>query len=303
MKGRRRVVRLGGKVAQLTSQDPADHLALSRGPGDARLASVAAMVDQDLGQVGQPRHRRRPGPQLEILGEVERRIVAQAVRAHEGGAHHHRRVHEGRPKEERGGHVVRVGPVADVTRSKAWRGKPDRSRPRAADADAGIPLEELDLTGQPGRVADVVGVHPGDEGATDQVEPLVQGGADPPMAGLADETDTRIAERPDDRHAVVGGTVVDDDELEVGQGLDEHALDGRGQMRGAVQDGHEDADPRQWHAGESGARRPRLATADTLPCPAAERCSPRHHPGRRPVRRPSGDRTATLTRVTGARSS
>ena len=65
-----------------------------------------------------------------------------------------------------------------------------------------------------------------------------------------DEPDARIAKRFDLRGAVVGRSVVEDQELEIAPRLREHALDRRAQPASAVVDAHQHRDARRAHGGK-----------------------------------------------------
>ena len=53
-----------------------------------------------------------------------------------------------------------------------------------------------------------------------------------------------VGERADDFRRLVGRRVVDHDQLEIGERLPEHALDGGRQIAGVIVDGQEDRDER-----------------------------------------------------------
>jgi len=85
----------------------------------------------------------------------------------------------------------------------------------------------------------VVSVHPRDELATGQQQPLVQGRHQSPIRS-ADEVDPRIlfGIPLEDLGRAVGRAVVDDQELEVGLRLRQNALDGLGHVTLRVVDRH-----------------------------------------------------------------
>jgi hypothetical protein len=89
----------------------------------------------------------------------------------------------------------------------------------------------------------VVGVHPGDVRAAGEAQGLVQG---PGVAGVgpADQADAGVAAGQflEDRAAAVGGTVIDDDELEVAEGLRQDALGRLAHVRLAVEHWHANGD-------------------------------------------------------------
>ncbi len=87
---------------------------------------------------------------------------------------------------------------------------------------------------------DVVAVGDGDPGAAGGVQGAVAGGGRPLVGMLDQDVDPRVGprQRLGDVGAVIGGGVIDQDQLPVGQGLALKRSDGLSQMARAVVVGH-----------------------------------------------------------------
>jgi hypothetical protein len=112
----------------------------------------------------------------------------------------------------------------------------------AQQGQAGVGLQVVDLALEAGGVAEVVGVEPGDVGGAGQGQGNVEGRGEAEITGIGVQAQARIADGLEESAGAVGGGVVDDDELEVGQGLGKDAGDGVENVGPLVVGGDDDGD-------------------------------------------------------------
>ena len=103
-------------------------------------------------------------------------------------------------------------------------------------------MQEVNLRFEALGQRDVVSIHQGDVLAARLCQARVQCAGPPAVDPMLEKADALIALRiiADDLCRVVLRPVIDDDELEVAEGLRQDAVDGFGQVRFAIVDGHED---------------------------------------------------------------
>ena len=158
-----------------------------------------------------------PRPEVVILGLTVGRVVAQVMRLqHVAGDDH--RVVEGRrgkqrPPPKRNGSAVeqvnlaRGAVVIDVEHA------------RADEADIDFRAQEGQAALEPVRKRRVVGVHSRDVAPAGLVERTIERSREAELLVVAEDADAQIAERRQGLGSAVGGAVVDDDELEIGDRL------------------------------------------------------------------------------------
>jgi hypothetical protein len=116
---------------------------------------------------------------------------------------------------------------------------------RTADnRNARLLLDALDLPLQSVGDGDVVRVEARDVTTLRDVEPAVQRRRQTGLLGIAHHVQAGIADLGEQLRRRIGRSVVDDDQLEVGQRLSEHALHRLADEAGVVVDGHEHGDER-----------------------------------------------------------
>ncbi len=113
----------------------------------------------------------------------------------------------------------------------------------ADDADLGILVKRRHLSLEPVRMAEVVGIEPGDESAAGDAAAVFER-RDQTTGGATLEADASVRETEgvDHRRSRVGRAVVDREQFPVRPRLDEQALDRRPQRPGRVPEGHHDRD-------------------------------------------------------------
>ena len=127
----------------------------------------------------------------------------------------------------------------------------DDPNPASHHVDVRLP-EEVELFLEPFRVGKIIGIHPGDYRSTGLVGAPVGGGTDAAWF-LLDQSESWIIDLPDDLGGVVGGTVVDDDQLQFTMGGAEDGAGGPLDGRGGITRGQHHGEGRWRHAlGEAG---------------------------------------------------
>src|SRR5690606_12830556 len=111
---------------------------------------------------------------------------------------------------------------------------------RPAEPDLGMRVQESNLRLEAAGKRFSVRVHAGDIFPPGGRKSPVEGRHEPEIAGIADQSDARIRVAFDDLCRAVRGPVVDDDELEVGEGLTENAVDRVAQEGRGVERRHDD---------------------------------------------------------------
>ena len=116
-------------------------------------------------------------------------------------------------------------------------------------ADAGMGVEKPDLTSKAFGQGNVVTVHAGDERGLCQADHVVEAD-DQTRVCLVDRFDSRIemGESIDDRARFIGRSIVNDQKLEVGEGLRQNAFNGVRQIGCIVINAHGDADAGKDHS-------------------------------------------------------
>src|SRR5581483_2478099 len=130
----------------------------------------------------------------------------------------------------------------------------DRVHPGAHEAHARFGVEDLDLPCEPRRQAGIVSVEACDVLAARLAESPVEGRDLSEVALVAKDADALVSEPLDDRYRPVGARVVDEEQLEVGEGLVENALNRFADVRLAVAHGQQNRDLRR-HAAARRRRR------------------------------------------------
>jgi len=110
--------------------------------------------------------------------------------------------------------------------------------------DAGVRLEPGNLQPQSVRERDVVGVQARDVATLRRLEAAIERRRQTGPLVVAHQLEPRVGDTRQDLGRCIGRGVVDDDELEVRQGLTEHAVDRFPDKAGVVVDGHQDGDER-----------------------------------------------------------
>lgn len=138
--------------------------------------------------------------------------------------------------------------VAGVVGPRASRPavRVDRREIAAGDADLGVRLHELDLPLESIGFGNVIGVHARDQRCLGAIEPAVGRGANA-ASRLAENDQPGVVVAGEQLDAAVVRAVVDDDQLDVAQGLAENAVDRRAQIGRRVAARHDDADARFLH--------------------------------------------------------
>jgi hypothetical protein len=196
-----------------------------------------AVAQQRFGNVGERRHETQADPQPQVL----RRKVTFGIP--DPGALEQRTAHEGGRVADRGiAQQVRNLDVFAVLRMAIRAVDPaEHGEPCAAHAHVRTRIHELDLPGEALGQRHVVGIHARDVLAAALGKPAVQGLRDADVGRVLEDADTRIAPRVlvQDLEAPVGRSVIDDDELEIGEALFEHAVDRFVQERHGIQHRHQ----------------------------------------------------------------
>ena len=209
----------------------------------ARHAGRHLAIDQQtLGQIGDGTVTGQTRPQLVVLGGLTLpvgRIATDGLDARL--AHHHRAVHERVVEQQL---ELQRGVIAGMIVHPAGRGiaGPDLG-PGAEQPASGVCLQIGDLTGEALGMAEVILILPGNQRPPRQRDAAVQRCREAGIF-LVVQADARILEPFEHRGRIVAGTVVDEDQLEIAEGLRQHAVDGPPDICGAVVDRQHHTD--QW---------------------------------------------------------
>ena len=114
---------------------------------------------------------------------------------------------------------------------------PDRGDRRSRSDSSELGFEPL---GQ----GDIVRVEPGDVSALGLVEATVQRRGEAELLLVADHPEPRVLDSGEDCGRLVRRSVIDHDQLEVVDGLPQHAFDGHGEEARVVMDREENRDQR-----------------------------------------------------------
>ncbi len=166
-----------------------------------------------------------PRPQVVVLALLEARVVAERVPVEQLAVDQHRRVVEGRAEEGAPTHLAglhghRVRPAHPARFVELQDGGAD-------DADRRRRAQAGELALEPPRKRHVVRVEPRDVAPACLVETAVQRAREPGRRVVSEHAEPRVHEPGEDLRRRVGRRVVDDEHLEIGEGLAESALDGR----------------------------------------------------------------------------
>ena len=146
---------------------------------------------------------------------------------------------EERPPATRGStsveevHAPRLAVVVDV----------EDARPGEAHSTSRV--EEREAAREPVRERSIVGVHSRDVAPASLVESPIQGARETELLVVSQHAHAGIVERVEHGVRAVSRGVVDDDQLEVGDGLPEDALKCGAHERPSVVHGDEDGDERR----------------------------------------------------------
>jgi hypothetical protein len=207
----------------------------------ADAAEVLAVVEKNVGEVGEPSHFGEAEEEVEIFeGGV---LLAIAPDLLDGAAaHDDGRVDDGPASVEVGGVDRSVIKLVDPGADGEVVGVDEENA--GADEDVvRVGVEEGDLFFQAVGEREVVGIHAGDEFALALRKAVVEGAHDAGIgAGVDVEAGISFSQGVEDVERFVGGSVVDGDDLEVREGLGKNALDRAAEVRLGVVHGNEDGD-------------------------------------------------------------
>ena len=196
-----------------------------------------------LGEVRTLAAGQQPGPQLIVLALGVRRVITQLSAVDAVAIHQHRRVEERRAEQRQ---------PADA--HGAWRVAVERSRPaRRIEIEHGgtdncrvctVALHSLELAREAFGQRNVVGVETGDVASACFGEPAVERGGQSRLLVVREHAKARVADCREQPRRLVRGSVVDDDQLQVVDGLAQDALHGLAEEARVVVDGQKDGDER-----------------------------------------------------------
>ena len=203
---------------------------------------MPAVVDERLGDVRDLPAAADPKPQVPVAAAAEG-LVEEPHPLETSAPHHHRGREDGvsqkQPLEELPAECSRIRPA----RYGRPDGLPCQGPPVGMDeARLLIGFEQRDLAGKLLRVPPVVGIEKGDVLAVGFLNGPVARGAKTPVGVL--HIKDALSEAGGDGRSVIGGAVVDDDDLDVRVGLGEDAFDGLGEIPTVVVAGNDGRDSR-----------------------------------------------------------
>ena len=219
-----------------------------------------AVLAIEVGQPGQDpvdtAARQQAGDQVVIFRHAQRRIVANPARAQRARSDHGLEKAQGRTaaaEQAVGAHKGREidRPVAERVEMTA-RQQPMRPDRRIVVKDEDVVCNHVGVAGRLQHafealgMKNVVGIDDREPLASCPIECAVAGGSWPCIQFTHDDAHAGVPFRPaaSDRNAVVGRSVVADDQLEIANALSQHRSDGVRQEARAVVVGHDDADDR-----------------------------------------------------------
>ena len=205
----------------LTERHATLALALKLRPSRGRLRLVLPIQNERIGDVVSVGDGEQPRPQVVVLAFAERRVVAQPVGVEHGTIDDDRGMEERRREERRPSHGRRSGRHA-MDRPEAFVGvEVDHRRPH--DRRRRLRSDPLDDPAEPVGPCHVVGVHPCEQRAARLVEADVERARESQRLLVSHDTEAAIVDRVEHCASAVARAVVDDQELEVGVRLAEHA--------------------------------------------------------------------------------
>ena len=219
-----------------------------------RLASggqplgVDPVAGQRLGEVGRPGDLEQGVPQIVVLGDqLVLEVAADLVEevAPEG----HRRVEERAVEQDGPADLqVRLGHRPDAVLVVRLVDQRDRAPDQA---EAGVGVEGRDEPADVRWLRDVVRVQPGDDLSARGGDAAVGRGGRADVHMVGEDEDARVAQCDRLEDLAAAGRVVDDDQLEVGVLLREHAVHRLVEEAEVGPDGHHDRDTRTVHQARS----------------------------------------------------
>lgn len=209
--------------------------------------------DQHAGDVRQGEMFGATLPHSEILCVRMPWVIAQTVVGQLREPEHHGGMDQRAPEQQPRPDFLRIhgrtdkGPVPVAANDAS---------PRAAYPDFRIPVQESNLPLEASRQAHVVGIHAGDVIAPREGKAPVERIYQAEVAVIHDDPHAGIPVRAKRRESPIGGTVVDRQQFEIGEGLAEDAPDGFVEVYPPVVDGKKNRDSRAAHTRthESGSR-------------------------------------------------
>ena len=182
-----------------------------------------AVEHERLGDVGAVGMREQARPEVVVLALLEAGVVAELLRVEQVAIEDDARMEERRAEEQVPAHLrVRLGHQVDSSRAAVLV---DLEHARADDADRSL-AQSRELALETVWQGDVVRVEPGEIAAASVLDRPVQRGGQAEPLRVRQDDETRVVDRREHLGRGVGRGVVDDDELELRDGLVEDALDG-----------------------------------------------------------------------------
>ena len=234
---------VGHVAADLAYRDPPLELTLEVPASARRLPGVDAVEDERLSDVVAVRDREQPRPQVVVLALGELRVVAKLVPGKGLPVEEHAWVEEGRREERSPADCVRARRHEVETPDAVAVVEIEDAAPYDRDGRARPHPRELAL--EPPRHGDVVCVETRDVPATDLLEAPVQRGREAELSVVSEDDESRVVDRAENVRRPVRRGIVDDDELELGNGLPEHAPHGHAQEALGVVSGEEHGNERR----------------------------------------------------------
>ena len=233
----------GCNPTDLAQRDLALKRLLQPGAAQRGLPGMHPLEHERLGEVRSLAAGQQPGPQLVVLALGVRRVITQLSAVDVVAIHQHRRVEERRaeqrqPADARGACRVAVKRARPAGRIEIEHGGTDNCRAFTAA------LHSLELARESFGQRNVVGVETGDEAPLCFGEPAVEREGQSRLLVIRDHAQARVAHSREQRRRLVRGSVIDDDQLEVVDGLAQDARHGLAEEARVVANGQQDGDER-----------------------------------------------------------
>lgn len=213
-------VHVGRRAPNLAQGNATLKVTLHVAPLQRRLPRMDALQHERLAEIDTLRSRcEQSRPEVVVLALEELGVVAQPPKRFAVGQHgrvEERRAEEGMPSDRglRLRHAVKA--TARTVRVEVAHGAAD-------DRDAAVPRAS-ELSFETLRQRDVVGVETSDVAAVALVQTAVQRRGEAALLVVAQDPDPAVLDAAKDFGRLVGGRVVDDHELQVAFGLEQHAV-------------------------------------------------------------------------------